>query len=252
MKCPECGFNSFDGLDRCKKCGADLEMSGQGPEPEASAQTDLDLSFRPESALRGEAPQGELFSAGGEESPAADDDEGLVGEAFAAGADMATGRDDPAASSGEPEARGVADVDAREAADADRLWKPRLLAGIADLLFLAALVGLFVACARLVLAGFAPLTAYLPVAAAAGFIYFTFFHYLAGQSPGKMIFGLVVECREGGALTFSRAFLRSFGGTLCVLSLGFGFAAALWRADGCGWNDRLAGSRVVRLTSEKA
>ena len=47
------------------------------------------------------------------------------------------------------------------------------------------------------------------------FGYFTLFHFLVGQTPGKMLFGLRVEGLQGeDSLLFSQAFLRSVGGLL--------------------------------------
>jgi uncharacterized RDD family membrane protein YckC len=77
------------------------------------------------------------------------------------------------------------------------------------------------------------------------FGYFTLFHFLAGQTPGKMLTGLRVETIAGEPLGFSQAFLRSVGGLLQLLPLGIGYLLILTRSDRRGWNDRLAGTRVV-------
>lgn len=83
------------------------------------------------------------------------------------------------------------------------------------------------------------------------FGYFTLFHFLAGQTPGKMLTGLRVETASGEPLAFSQAFLRSVGGLLQLLPLGFGYLLILFSSDGRGWNDRLAGTRVVVVTEKK-
>lgn len=83
------------------------------------------------------------------------------------------------------------------------------------------------------------------------FGYFTLFHFLAGQTPGKMLTGLQVETSGGEPLTFSQAFLRSVGGLLQLLPLGLGYLQLLLSGDGRGWNDRLAGTRVVRVALKK-
>ncbi len=77
------------------------------------------------------------------------------------------------------------------------------------------------------------------------FGYFTLFHFLAGQTPGKMLAGLRVETTEGEPLTFAQAFLRSVGGLLQLLPAGLGYLLALGNPERRGWNDRLAGSQVV-------
>ncbi len=83
------------------------------------------------------------------------------------------------------------------------------------------------------------------------FGYFTLFHFLAGQTPGKMLTSLQVEASSGEPLTFSQAFLRSVGGLLQLLPLGLGYLLLLFRGDGRGWNDRLAGTRVVKVASKE-
>jgi uncharacterized RDD family membrane protein YckC len=83
------------------------------------------------------------------------------------------------------------------------------------------------------------------------FGYFTLFHFLAGQTPGKMLTSLQVETSGGEPLTFSQAFLRSVGGLLQLLPLGLGYLQLLFSGDGRGWNDQLAGTRVVKVASRK-
>lgn len=83
------------------------------------------------------------------------------------------------------------------------------------------------------------------------FSYFTAFHFFIGQTPGKMLFGLRLEGKEGHDLLFSEAFLHSVGGLLSLLSLGIGFVFALGHPEGRGWNDRIAGTRLVALPAEE-
>lgn len=79
------------------------------------------------------------------------------------------------------------------------------------------------------------------------FGYFTLFHFLVGQTPGKMLTRLRVETAEGEPLAFAQAFLRSVGGLLQLLPAGFGYLVMLTNPERRGWNDRLAGTRVVSL-----
>ena len=78
------------------------------------------------------------------------------------------------------------------------------------------------------------------------FSYFTLFHFLAGQTPGKMLAGLQVEAVSGEPLSMAQAFLRSVGGLLQLLPLGLGYLAVCLDPDRRGWGDRLAGTRLVR------
>lgn len=77
------------------------------------------------------------------------------------------------------------------------------------------------------------------------FGYFTLFHYLGGQTPGKMAGKLLVVDISGEPLQLSQAFLRTVGGLICLLPGGLGFCSMLLNREGRGWNDRLAGSIVV-------
>jgi uncharacterized RDD family membrane protein YckC len=79
------------------------------------------------------------------------------------------------------------------------------------------------------------------------FGYFTLFHFLAGQTPGKMLTGLRVETVSGEPLHFSQAFLRSVGGLLQLLPIGLGYLIVLFSPERRGWNDRLAGTRLISL-----
>ena len=79
------------------------------------------------------------------------------------------------------------------------------------------------------------------------FGYFTLFHFLVGQTPGKMLTRLRVETTAGEPLAFSQAFLRSVGGLLQLLPAGLGYLVILANPERRGWNDRLAGTRVVAL-----
>jgi uncharacterized RDD family membrane protein YckC len=78
------------------------------------------------------------------------------------------------------------------------------------------------------------------------FGYFTLFHFLTGQTPGKMLFGLHLESADNGApLLFSQAFLHSIGGLLSCLALGMGYLGIVFKKRRRGWNDRLAGTCTV-------
>ena len=82
------------------------------------------------------------------------------------------------------------------------------------------------------------------------FSYFTAFHFFMGQTPGKMLFGLRLEGGEGDGLLLSEAFLHSVGGLVSLLALGLGFFLALGDPHGRGWNDRIAGTRLVAVPLE--
>lgn len=136
-------------------------------------------------------------------------------------------------------------------------WSARLLAGFLDAGLLAAALVLFVLAGEYLRRGEGTFAwpqpqdlatqagPYFLVLFGLAFGYFTLFHYLSGQTPGKMAGKLLVVDVGGEPLQLSQAFLRSVGGLLCLLPAGLGFCSALFNRRGRGWNDLLAGSVVV-------
>jgi len=140
----------------------------------------------------------------------------------------------------------------------------RISACLIDLLILATIFALFLAVGEMTVPSpegerlFPPLATlldlsvpYFLVLFALCFGYFTLFHFLTGQTPGKMLFKLRVESINGKPLLFSQAFLRSVGGLLSLLAAGIGYLITIFNRKGRGWNDLLAGSRVVPLFEEQ-
>jgi len=133
----------------------------------------------------------------------------------------------------------------------------RLGACLADLLLLGGIFALFVVVGqRLLYSGGEGLwpraavllrlsTPYFLILFAFAFGYFTLFHFLVGQTPGKMLFNLGVEAEDGRLPSPSQAFLRSVGGLAACCCAGLGFLPILFDERGRGWNDRLAGTRVA-------
>lgn len=82
------------------------------------------------------------------------------------------------------------------------------------------------------------------------FGYFTLFHYLVGQTPGKMLKGLRVENPSGEHPSLTQAFLRSTGGLVMLLPAGLGLFSVVTNRGRRGWNDRLANTRVVNKAAD--
>lgn len=139
----------------------------------------------------------------------------------------------------------------------------RFAAGVVDVLLLALVFLLFLAVGEMVripgdgiLPGVETLielaVPYFLMLFILFFSYFTLLHHIAGQTPGKMLFGLRVEARDGEPLTLEQAFLRSAGGLISLSLLGIGYIFILLDREGRGWNDQFAGSRVVRISEASA
>jgi uncharacterized RDD family membrane protein YckC len=77
--------------------------------------------------------------------------------------------------------------------------------------------------------------------------YFTYFHGAAGQTPGKMIFGLKVVQSTGEQMTFGLAFLRWVGYIISAVVFYLGFAWIAFDAKKQGWHDKIAGTVVIRV-----
>jgi uncharacterized RDD family membrane protein YckC len=81
-------------------------------------------------------------------------------------------------------------------------------------------------------------------------IYFTLFHGIAGQTPGKMLFRLQVTAVSGLPITIGTAFLRWVG---YMVSGFFFFLGFLWVAldrKKQGWHDKIAMTQVVYKTNK--
>jgi uncharacterized RDD family membrane protein YckC len=77
-------------------------------------------------------------------------------------------------------------------------------------------------------------------------LYATLFHWLWGQTMGKMLVGVRVVAVDGGPLSFRRALGRTLAWVLAALPMGAGLALAAL-PDKRGLHDRLAGTRVERV-----
>jgi uncharacterized RDD family membrane protein YckC len=73
------------------------------------------------------------------------------------------------------------------------------------------------------------------------------FHWIWGQTLGKMALQIRVVSMDGGALSFGQSVGRYFATFLSALILGIGFIMAGVRADKRALHDLLAGTRVEHL-----
>jgi uncharacterized RDD family membrane protein YckC len=93
---------------------------------------------------------------------------------------------------------------------------------------------------------------YLAVSLLAAMAYFTWFHGIAGRTPGKMLLGLRVIQASGDPITPGVAFLRWVGYLISgpVFCLGFLWVAFDGRKQ--GWHDMIAATLVIREENESA
>jgi uncharacterized RDD family membrane protein YckC len=79
--------------------------------------------------------------------------------------------------------------------------------------------------------------------------YLAAFTAAGGQTIGKMAFGLKVVGQSDAPVSAGTSVVRTFGCLLSVASLGLGFVPALLGAGGRALEDRLADTRVVRMSA---
>jgi len=81
---------------------------------------------------------------------------------------------------------------------------------------------------------------------ASGFLYFTLFTGSCGQTPGKMLFGLKIVRVDDQEMTHGRACLRSLCWILSLLLFSIGFLMIAFTRQKRGLHDMLAGTYVIR------
>jgi uncharacterized RDD family membrane protein YckC len=80
-------------------------------------------------------------------------------------------------------------------------------------------------------------------------LYFVLFWGARGATPGKSLLGLVIKTDTGETpIGYSRALLRFLGYGLSFALLGMGFVLILLSEDRLGLHDRIAGTRVTRVS----
>jgi uncharacterized RDD family membrane protein YckC len=80
-----------------------------------------------------------------------------------------------------------------------------------------------------------------------GALYTILFHWLWGQTFGKMAVRIRVVMMNGAGLSLGIAVLRYLGSILSALVVGMGYVMAGIRADKRALHDLIAGTRVERL-----
>ena len=84
------------------------------------------------------------------------------------------------------------------------------------------------------------------LAFALGAVYYVGFIGACGQTPAKMLVGVVVVRRDGRPAGYGRAFVRWLGYGVAFATLGIGFVAAVFSRERRGLHDVLSGTRAVR------
>jgi uncharacterized RDD family membrane protein YckC len=273
MRCPSCGYVSFDHLDACKECGANLQEERQrrgvpvftaapllspprpiSPQPASSApMSQQEVKGRLQEIDKLLAGRSDLINPALMSRPAAPEKPTLLLPP------------DVAAPPYHPPGRGLPPLGSWDRASeqvgvaAKAGFWIRLVAWIADIvcLFLATIalavlvlttiwfggrLGGEINDQVMALAGYSSAI----IVMASGFLYFTLFVGSRGQTPGKMLFGLRIVRVNGQEMTYGRACLRSLCWILSLLLFSVGFLMIAFTRQKQGLHDMLAGTYVVR------
>lgn len=275
MRCPKCGYVSFDHLEACKQCGADLQevrhrrgISTFTAAPVGTPPSSTSLPAGPSSAGPPQKPEDraqeiDALFAGLSDSPGLrlrPAQEPQEKTAFRLPLDMLPplplshgGVGPPVSVQAEPS--GLVMVRAPAMAG---FWI-RMAAWIADIVcfFLATIVLAFLVLATIwfggrlggeindqvmALAGYSSAA----IVMASGFLYFTLFTGSCGQTPGKMLFGLKIVRVNDHEMAYGRACLRSLCWILSLLLFSIGFLMIAFTRQKRGLHDMLAGTYVIR------
>lgn len=82
-------------------------------------------------------------------------------------------------------------------------------------------------------------------------IYYGYFHSQFGQTPGKMMKGLVMLTREGKRISAKKSLLRWLLYLVSALPLGLGFWWLAFREDNLTWHDHIAKTQVLQFVDPK-
>lgn len=248
MRCPQCGYHSYDELTSCKKCGTDLPRR-RSSRPPTGETVELFADEAPQPQPADDLP---LKSAVAEpqESAAQERDWSAVpkkelDQLFP-----------PFAAENERHEPLPWELDGDGEAERSCVRR-RLLACMLDGVVLA-VVWSAVVLLSLEVMGWTLLQwqdvlsrqallrlSYYGVLLVAVFSYFPLCYYGWSRTLGHAVCGLQVVSEDGRPLRLMQGFFRTVGGVLSFLCGGLGFILALRSVHQRGWNDQLAGTRVV-------
>ena len=233
MKCPSCGYNTFDTYERCKRCGA------------------LFAGGRWKDRLRDVEPT-KLFEDQPDQIDINNDpvviEKGIDNEV----------RNNPEMASKPTVEDNDKDLVNKRVMEEDFLtlasFTRRLFAFLIDLCivvltsFITLIFGLFAA-------GYDPMKGILnlsyiiiPVYIILTLLassYLMFLHAYSGKTVGKLIFGIRVVKEDGSGISLTDSFVRWIGYYISTLPLFYGYFSALFDLHYQTWHDKLSKSFVI-------
>lgn len=272
MRCPACGYVSFDHLAACKSCGKPLPpppggrrpsipaMAPRGPEPPRLAPAAPMAPEPSDGALAGQADQAMADTvplerpAPGPAAPAPPEEE----EAFDFTLPPAVARA-PARPAPPPDLPDAFAADFRPAGVILRFaaaWVDGILQVALMLAIGAAFAFSLGAFGRLggvgdilgLLGSQGPVgLAILTAQALVMMLYSVVFVGWRGQTPGKILLRLKIIRVDGGEVDYVAAFIRWIGYWISTVTLYIGFIMAAFTTNKRALHDMIAGTRVIRL-----
>lgn len=263
MRCPHCNYNSFAHLRRCKKCGGELHEVRTRPgalaDKSVAGETSSAEDYPPEVIPTPEARLDTASTSAAKRGPKVE----LEGESEA-GSEANAPRPRSARAFA-PEDFFLAwkletleaETDTPAAAKPPAIVLRRFIASVVDIAAILGVWFLFYTLEYKLLwepstQFFAPLLSdprirggfyLLFVLIALG--YFSIFHYVSGETPGKILTQIRVVSVDGAPLSLAQVLLRTCGGFISALCLGCGYMAIWFSASRRGWNDLLADTEVI-------
>ena len=245
MKCPSCGYNSFDKLENCKRCGASLPSRSDSesvtffhdiePSAEAASGGEKTLFEEPENFRAGEDPL--LLESEIKENDLSSYH--IISKSLQNKGDV------------EKERVNYPGENILTLASLKR----RTFAFILDVIVIL-LVSFLTLMLGLLAAGFDPVAGLinisyilLPVYIILSFLvssYLIVLHAYSGKTIGKMVFGIRVVNEDGNTIGLSGSFVRWVGYFISALPLFYGYISAAFDFNLQTWHDKLSNSFVVK------
>jgi uncharacterized RDD family membrane protein YckC len=80
-------------------------------------------------------------------------------------------------------------------------------------------------------------------------VYYSFFHYHYGQTPGKMMKGIVVLDEQNKLPTLGYSFYRWIGYVISLIPIGYGIWGSLIRKENRCYHDKFSKTKVFKFLS---
>jgi uncharacterized RDD family membrane protein YckC len=253
MKCPKCGFNSFDFLEKCKKCGSSTgvkpehdalyksyELSKRYAEPKTKRSAEDELREIEEVAVKQSEEEETIKNA--EEVLSLDYDTGPSNHAL-------TLETDPTIVY-EEETRNTDRVKSDLAGISTRSIS--LLIDVVVIFSITALVlstGFYIATDNFIFDTHYSLNFIAAIFFSLIIIcssYFVFLEGYGGKTIGKMVMGIKVIGDDGGSIDIVKAFTRWAFSFFSASFFFVGFLWALFDTKSQTWHDKIAGTLVVK------